>query len=217
MIRVQLCKCFFTLCLIIAALTSGKIYSADLIIRGSTFCLPEGRRGYERPLFNECLLVVPKGHSEFSTTTSATGVFDLHLPLQPVFLNNPLFIDFQNGQKSVGNIRLIIDSANLDKENGNLVYELDAPIILSCDCEDLSADADSCYKEYLALTTPSESTPNSWFAKNKNVAVAMVASSAHAQVPTQVPLLGRALHSLPSGARDKPGDTPGAVAHSVGS
>lgn len=126
----------------------------DLIIRGSVFCLPDGRMGYERPLFRECVVVVLKGYPEYATTTSSHGVFDLRLPHEAPFINEPLFIDFLTNSEIVHSTRIIVTPQELVREHMAQVYELPSPVLLDVACDRLSTNSDSCWQQLMALREP---------------------------------------------------------------
>ena len=106
----------------------------DLVIRGSVFCLPLGRVERERPLSQECILVVPKGYPEFATTTSNFGVFDLRVPYNADFINTPLFLDFFSNDTLVHSARLIVTPQEVVWEIDAYLYELSSPVVLDVDC-----------------------------------------------------------------------------------
>ncbi len=136
----------------------------DLVIRGSVFCLPLGRVEQERPLSQECILVVPKGYPEFATTTSNFGVFDLRVPYNVDFINTPLFLDFFSNDAQVHSARLIVTPQEVVWEIDAYLYELSSPVVLDVDCEQLSTDSDSCWQELVALREPviMEKEPRFW-------------------------------------------------------
>ncbi len=125
----------------------NKCNAQELIIRGSIHCKPGGHLKYEKPINEECVIVIPSVDSRFAVLASDAGVFDIKLPYQRRYLNNILFINYYFNKEKIGSSKIFIDRKNINEEEQDFVFEISEPILLKKNCEFLVIEPDSCLSD----------------------------------------------------------------------
>lgn len=121
--------------------------SAQLVVRGSIHCLPDGNVDFERPLTKECAVVVPISFPQYAAATSEDGVFELSMPYDKRIVDKTLFLSVWTGNREVGQYKVFIGAGNLRRNRELWIFEIPEPILVSESCRALSTDVHATFEE----------------------------------------------------------------------
>ena len=139
----------------------------NLIVRGLIYCASGENPENNRPISEECVVVVPIEYPDSSVINSDDGKFHIKLPYNISLLDKVLPLKFQSNNKSVATSKPFISSERVKMEGKNRIFEISNSVLIKRGCDSLGVGID-CVEELQHLKSPENITEKSGFLENGN-------------------------------------------------